>query len=94
MQATIAVPGLITVSPEEGIIAWQSKVVPQCFPDGRDVFVLKYETKFMLATGKAIEFWITNKFKGYVKKQVIKRTLLNAYFAAVSLPLWVAGRTW
>lgn len=86
-KATIAVPGLLTISTSEAISTWQSHVVPHSFSDGRDVYVLRFETKFMLSTGKALEEWITNKFKGYVKKQVIKRTMLYAYFAAVSLPL-------
>lgn len=34
-------------------------------------------------TGHKVE----SKLKGLVKKEIIKRTLLNAYFAAVSLPL-------
>lgn len=41
----------------------------------------------MLQTGKAIDAWVTQKLKGYVKKEIIKRTVLSAYFTAVSLPL-------
>jgi hypothetical protein len=41
----------------------------------------------MLQTGKAIDSWVTTKLKGYVKKEVIKRTVLSAYFMAVSLPM-------
>jgi len=76
-------------SPTEALTAWQSEIVPQSpfFKDGRDVYVLKYETRHMLATGKAINNFVTGKLKGYLKKQVIKRTALNAYFAAVALPL-------
>jgi hypothetical protein len=86
-QATIAVPGLLTVSPTEAIQAWANHVVPRHFHDRRDVYVLRYETELMLTTGRAVEGWVNNKLKGYVKGQVIKRTVLSAYFAAVSLPL-------
>ena len=82
-------PGLLIKSPTEALTAWQSNIVPKSpsFSDGRDIYVLKYETRHMLATGKAIDSFVTGKLKGYLKKQVIKRTALNAYFAAVALPL-------
>lgn len=89
-QATIVVPGLLTKSRTEAIDAWRDRIVPSSpLQDGRDVFVLNYETEHMLQTGKAIDSWVTSKLKGYVKKEVIKRTVLSAYFMAVSLPMWV-----
>jgi hypothetical protein len=87
-QATIVVPGLLTKSRTEAIDAWRDKIIPcSTLHDGRDIYVLKYETEHMLQTGKAIDSWVTSKLKGYVKKEVIKRTVLSAYFMAVSLPM-------
>ncbi|KAJ9103008.1 hypothetical protein QFC20_004816 [Naganishia adeliensis] len=88
--ATIVVPGLLTKSRTEAIDAWREKIIPaSTLHDGRDIYVLKYETEHMLQTGKAIDSWVTSKLKGYVKKEVIKRTVLSAYFMAVSLPMSV-----
>ena len=88
LKATIVVPGLLTKSRTEAIDAWRDRIVPSSpLQDGRDVFVLNYETEHMLQTGKAIDNWVTSKLKGYVKKEVIKRTVLSAYFMAVSLPM-------
>ncbi|GHJ85206.1 hypothetical protein NliqN6_1608 [Naganishia liquefaciens] len=88
--ATIVVPGLLTKSRTEAVETWRDRIVPSSpLQDGRDVFVLNYETEHMLQTGKAIDNWVTSKLKGYVKKEVIKRTVLSAYFMAVSLPMSV-----
>lgn len=97
-QATIVVPGLLTVSKTEGVTAWRAicaktstaenryevrrpseapdvattdgkepskedtiaqAAIPASLPlqDGRDVYLLKYETATMLKTGRAIEYW-------------------------------------
>ncbi|KAI5451865.1 hypothetical protein NCC49_001167 [Naganishia albida] len=89
--ATVVVPGLLTKSRTEAIDAWRDKIIPASptLHDGRDIYILKYETEHMLQTGKAIDSWVTSKLKGYVKKEVIKRTVLSAYFMAVSLPMSV-----
>lgn len=55
--------------------------------DGRDVYLLRFESATMLKTGRDIDFWIESKLKAKIKSEIIKRTILNAYFAAVSLPL-------
>ncbi|KAK6906789.1 hypothetical protein I203_100776 [Kwoniella mangroviensis CBS 8507] len=57
--------------------------------DGRDVYLLRFESAAMLQTGRDVDLWVTSKLKGLVKKEIIKRTVLSAYFAAVSLPLSV-----
>ncbi|WVN89593.1 uncharacterized protein L203_104820 [Cryptococcus depauperatus CBS 7841] len=57
--------------------------------DGRDVYVLRFESAAMLKTGRDIDFWVESKLKSLLKKEIIKRTLLSAYFAAISLPLSV-----
>ena len=59
--------------------------------DGRDVYLLRFEPSLMLKTGREIDHWVTSKLKGKIKAEIIKRTVLNAYFAAVSLPLTVYG---
>lgn len=92
LTATIVVPGLLTLSPTEAVTAWQSSIVPHTvFKDGRDTYVLMYETEFMYKTGRALNRFVRGKIIGQIKKQVIKRTVLNAYFAAVKLPLSVYG---
>lgn len=92
LTATIVVPGLLTESPTEAVTAWQSSIVPHTvFKDGRDTYVLMYETDFMYKTGRALNRFVRGKIIGQLKKQVIKRTVLNAYFAAVKLPLSVYG---
>ncbi|KIR51494.1 hypothetical protein I315_05975 [Cryptococcus gattii Ru294] len=62
---------------------------PLGLKDGRDVYLLRFESVTMLQTGRDVDFWVESQLKGLVKKEIIKRTLLNAYFAAVSLPLSV-----
>ncbi|WRT70552.1 uncharacterized protein IL334_007550 [Kwoniella shivajii] len=57
--------------------------------DGRDVYLLRFESAAMLKTGRDVDLWVTSKLKGLVKKEIIKRTVLSAYFAAVSLPMSV-----
>lgn len=164
-QATIVVPGLMTVSRTEAITAWRglcSDNVPLSngvttlnyearkadrnsphgaenrangtaggdkdlkggpgspgglgglgLKDGRDVYLLHFESATMLKTGRDIDHWgeldhsldhlpstpvrscrmlmseVGTKLKGKIKGQIIKRTVLNAYFAAVSLPMCV-----
>lgn len=51
------------------------------------MYVLKYETTLMLKAGKEIKRWVVHKLMTYAKKEIIKRTALSAYFAAVALPL-------
>ncbi|OCF30723.1 hypothetical protein I317_02546 [Kwoniella heveanensis CBS 569] len=57
--------------------------------DGRDVYLLRFESAAMLKTGRDVDLWVESKLKGLLKKEIIKRTVLSAYFAAVSLPLSV-----
>ncbi|WOO78765.1 putative membrane protein F35D113 [Vanrija pseudolonga] len=62
---------------------------PAGLKDGRDVYLLRFETKTMLATGRDIESWVTSKVAGIAGTEVIKRTVLSAYYAAIALPLTV-----
>ncbi|ODN82720.1 hypothetical protein L202_01006 [Cryptococcus amylolentus CBS 6039] len=88
-QATLA-PRVVPREKGEPIGAEEIKEGKQLgLKDGRDVYLLRFESAAMLKTGQDVEFWVESKLKGYVKKEIIKRTLLNAYFAAVSLPLTV-----
>ncbi|WVQ95585.1 hypothetical protein IAU59_002682 [Kwoniella sp. CBS 9459] len=57
--------------------------------DGRDVYLLRFESAAMLKTGRDVDLWVSSKLKGLLKKEIIKRTVLSAYYAAVSLPLSV-----
>ncbi|ORY35665.1 hypothetical protein BCR39DRAFT_511389 [Naematelia encephala] len=54
--------------------------------DGRDVYLLRYESETMLKTGRALDLWVEGKIKGKITGEIIKRTVLSAYFAAVALP--------
>lgn len=60
--------------------------------------MLRFETAGMLKTGRDVDFWgrlvltmaltsVTNKLKKKVVSEVIKRTVFNAYMAAVALPM-------
>lgn len=60
---------------------------PMGLKDGRDVFVLRFETATMLSTGRDIETWVTSKIKSMAATEVVKRTVLGAYYMAVALPL-------
>ncbi|KAL1409885.1 hypothetical protein Q8F55_003884 [Vanrija albida] len=62
---------------------------PTGLKDGRDVYLLRFETKTMLATGRDIESWVTSKVASIAGTEVIKRTVLSAYYAAIALPLTV-----
>ncbi len=55
--------------------------------DGRDVYVLRYETEMMLSTGRDLESWVMTKVKSMAATEVVKRTMLSAYYAAVALPM-------
>ncbi|GMK54473.1 hypothetical protein CspeluHIS016_0110590 [Cutaneotrichosporon spelunceum] len=57
--------------------------------DGRDVYVLRYETEIMLSTGRDLESWVMTKVKTMAATEVVKRTVLSAYYAAIALPLSV-----
>lgn len=57
--------------------------------DGRDVYVLRYETKTMLQTGRELETWVFSKVKNMAGTEIVKRTVLGAYYAAIALPLSV-----
>lgn len=55
--------------------------------DGRDVYVLRYETEMMLSTGRDLESWVMTRVKSMAATEVVKRTMLSAYYAAVALPM-------
>lgn len=57
--------------------------------DGRDVFLLRYETEQMLSTGRDLEAWITSKLQTIAGTELLKRTALGAYYAAMALPVTV-----
>lgn len=57
--------------------------------DGRDVFLLRFETKVMLQTGRDLETWVFTKVKNMAGSEIVKRTVLGAYYAAIALPLSV-----
>lgn len=57
--------------------------------DGRDVFLLRYETEQMLSTGSDLEAWITSKLQTLAGTEILKRTALGAYYAALALPVTV-----
>ncbi|BEI85574.1 hypothetical protein CcaverHIS002_0509750 [Cutaneotrichosporon cavernicola] len=57
--------------------------------DGRDVYVLRYETEIMLSTGRDLESWVMTKVKSIAATEVVKRTMLSAYYLAIALPLSV-----
>jgi hypothetical protein len=63
---------------------------PTGLKDGRDVYVLRFETGTMLSTGRDIETWVTSKLKSLAATEVVKRTVLGAYYMAVALPLYVS----
>ena len=67
------VPGLLTVSGTEAVTAWRAlcddhssvapaldvakQSAPLALADGRDVYVLRFETAGMLKTGRDVDFW-------------------------------------
>jgi hypothetical protein len=73
LTATIVVPGLLTVSKTEGITAWRAICAPEgegvlpteaekdgrldAWKDGRDVYLLRFETATMLKSGRDIDHW-------------------------------------
>ncbi|KAK8850413.1 hypothetical protein IAR55_004331 [Kwoniella newhampshirensis] len=86
-QATLA-PGVVPRDKASTALP-QSEKTTLGLKDGRDVYLLRFESAAMLKTGRDVDFWVTSKLKGMVKKEIIKRTVLSAYFAAVSLPMSV-----
>jgi len=57
----------------------------------RDLFVGRIETAQMFATGTEVNAFVTSKILHKAGSEVLKRTVLNAYLAAVALPLTVYG---
>ncbi|CAK9786616.1 DUF726-domain-containing protein [Cutaneotrichosporon oleaginosum] len=57
--------------------------------DGRDVYVLRYEPEIMLSTGRDLESWVMTRVKSMAATEVVKRTVLSAYYAAIALPISV-----
>lgn len=62
---------------------------PTGLKDGRDVYLMQYETEMMLTTGRDIQNWVADKITSTAATQVIKHTALAAYYAAIALPLSV-----
>ncbi|ORX41140.1 hypothetical protein BD324DRAFT_613381 [Kockovaella imperatae] len=72
---------------EEQAVKEEVQVSKTGLRDGRDVYLLRFESDKMLKTGSDIENFIGRKILTKLKGEIIKRTALNAYFAAVKLPL-------
>jgi hypothetical protein len=68
---------------------YSAAILPTGLQDGRDVYVLRFETKTMLSTGRDIESWVTSRLKNLAALEVVKQTILGAYYVAVALPLSV-----
>ena len=116
--ATVSEKTASFASSHEPAPATPSEEHPHSLRDGRDVYLLRFESDRMLKTGRRVAcilgimpvltqslatskalvraymrgrrlltFAVGAKLKGKLKGQIIKRTALNAYFAAVKLPL-------
>lgn len=88
-HATMSLDTQSTHSGTTGTTGTSKSESAQGLKDGRDVFLLRYETEQMLSTGRDLEAWVSSKLQTLAGTEILKRTALGAYYAALALPVTV-----
>jgi hypothetical protein len=80
LRVTIGVTGWLTE--ETGVMSpWR------VLGEGGEAFALRWELQALLALGNALQNFVTTYAWGYIKKEIIKRTVLAGWWSALMLPL-------
>lgn len=80
LRVTIGISGWLTEE-KQVVSPWQ------VLGEGGEPFALRWELKALLSLGNAITNFVKSKAWGYIKKEIIKRTLLAGLWSALMLPL-------
>lgn len=80
LRVTIGVTGWLTE--ETGVVSpWR------VLGEGGEAFALRWELQALMALGNALQNFVTTAAWGYIKKEIIKRTVLAGLWSALMLPL-------
>ena len=80
LRITVGVTGWLTE--EAGVVSpWR------VLGEGGEAFALRWELQALLALGNALQNFVTTYAWGYIKKEIIKRTVLAGLWSALMLPL-------
>jgi hypothetical protein len=80
LRVTIGVTGWLTE--ETGVVsAWR------VLGEGGEAFALRWELQALISLGNALQNFVSTAAWGYIKKEIIKRTVLAGLWSALMLPL-------
>ena len=80
LRVTIGITGWLTE--ETGVVSpWR------VLGEGGEAFALRWELQALLALGNALQNFVSTAAWGYIKKEIIKRTVLAGLWSALMLPL-------
>ena len=80
LRVTIGIAGWLTE--ETGVVSpWR------VLGEGGEAFALRWELEALMALGNALQNFVTTAAWGYIKKEIIKRTVLAGLWSALMLPL-------
>lgn len=82
LRVTIGITGWLTKE-EEVRQPWR------VLGDGGEPFALRWELQALMNLGNALRNFITSKAWGYIKKEIIKRTILAGLWSALMLPFGI-----
>jgi hypothetical protein len=80
LRVTIGVTGWLTE--ETGVVSpWR------VLGEGGEAFALRWELQALISLGNALQNFVSTAAWGYIKKEIIKRTILAGLWSALMLPL-------
>ena len=80
LRVTIGIAGWLTE--ETGVVSpWR------VLGEGSEAFALRWELEALMALGNALQNFVSTAAWGYIKKEIIKRTVLAGLWSALMLPL-------
>lgn len=80
LRVTIGVTGWLTE--ETGVVSpWR------VLGEGGEAFALRWELQALMSLGNALQNFVSTAAWGYIKKEIIKRTILAGLWSALMLPL-------
>lgn len=82
LRVTIGITGWLT---QEDEVKTPWKVLG----DGGEAFALRWELQALMNLGNALKDFVTSKAWGYLKKEIIKRTVLAGLYSALMAPMAV-----
>lgn len=80
LRITIGITGWLTE--ETGVVSpWR------VLGEGGEAFALRWELQALIALGNALQNFVSTAAWGYIKKEIIKRTVLAGLWSALMLPI-------